>query len=144
MVIQTFFFKYIVSKEFDVILEEKFNTIKYYISHDDEMDKDFKKFKEDYIKNNINKVKDQKQKRENINNKLYLYHCIIPILVVFILLIITLLSNLKGEWEYSTTLSILLVLGVYIPEVLIFLFVIKKYIHLGNINILTTIYKKLI
>jgi hypothetical protein len=152
MVVQTLFFKYIVSKEYDALLEEKMETIKYFLSNDEKLNKDFDILKDNYL-NNINTyygktntevAKEQLKLRKEHNNKLYLYHALIPIAVVIFLIILVLIFIKKGTWSYSTTISLLSVALVYIPEILVFLFVIKKYYHIGNIDVITKLYKELI
>ena len=152
MVVQTLFFKYIVSKEYDVLLEEKLETIKYFLSNDEKLNKDFDILKDNYL-NNINTdngktnteiAEEQLKLRTEHNNKLYLFHALIPIAVVLLLIILVLVFMKKGTWTYSTTISLLSVALVYVPEILVFLFVIKKYYHIGNFDIMTKLYIELI
>jgi len=144
MTVQTIFFKYIGSIEFEKLVLQKGQLIKNYISTDEKMLNDFNNFKNNYIKENKKIANEQKIIREKKNNNIYLLHCIIPIILIVILAIIIYFSSLKGEWNNSTLISILSITLTYIPELFLFFFIMTKYQHISNMNIITKMYKNLL
>jgi hypothetical protein len=155
MVIQTIFFYTVVSKEYEVLLKEKLNTVNYYLSQDANI-KDYLidlKNDEKNIKklNEIKKKADEQKKvRERANQILYWYYCFIPILCVLFLFVVLIFlfiftDMFKSEESFTITkiLNYFLVFFVYTPEIIVFLYVIKKYQYIGNIDILSIIYNKL-
>jgi len=151
MIIQTLFFKFIITKEYEYLVKEKLSTVNYYLDGDQEA----KDIMIDYKNNNIESIKkeakNQQELRDNKNIFLYIYYCIIPILIVVLLFIIIIILNYKsiifkksekfGNIHYFNFALILL---VYIPNIIIFFFVIKKYQFIGNIEIFSTIYNNII
>jgi hypothetical protein len=140
MCIQVLFFKYLVSKEYDVILKEKFNIIKSFIFKDEDLKKKYDIFKDNYIEKNKDIVIKQQQTREEINMNLIFKYCIIPIIIALGLIIILYFLPLKSEWDRTNTIAILLILTIYIPELILYVLVFNKYQYVGNVDILTKIY----
>jgi uncharacterized membrane protein len=91
MVIMTLFFHFVVAKEYDVLLEEKMNSLRYYISNDKNLSDNYKTFKKDYLQKYEMKAKEQETTRNNINKKLYIDYCIQPILYTVVLFILVIL-----------------------------------------------------
>ena len=151
MIIQTLFFKFIISTEYEHLIKVKLNTINYYIDRDQEV----KDMIIDYKNNNIEKIRDKALEEEKIRNKqniiLYLYYCIIPILIVLFLFIVIIILNYKSlifkkskNFEGIDYFNFALILLIYVPNMIIFFFVVKKYYFIGNIEILSTIYDNII
>ena len=151
MIIQTLFFKFVISTEYETLIKEKLNTVNYYIDHDQEV----KDMIIDYKQNHIEKIRDTALEQEKIRNNqniyLYLYYCIIPILIVIFLFIVIIILNYKSlifknskNFESIDYFNFALILLVYIPNMIIFFFVVKKYYFIGNIEILSTIYNNII
>jgi hypothetical protein len=151
MIIQTIFFKFVISTEYENLIKEKLNTVNYYISHDQEV----KNIIINYKKNNIEKIKKkalEKEKiRDKINSKLYLEYCFMPILffiLIFIIIIIlnyySLIFKKSEKFEGVHYFNFVLILLIYIPNMIIFFFVVKKYQFIGNVEILSTIYNNIL
>jgi hypothetical protein len=151
MIIQTIFFKFVISTEYESLIKEKLNTVNYYISHDQEV----KNIIINYKKNNIEKIKKkalEKEKiRDKINSKLYLEYCFMPILffiLIFIIIIIlnyySLIFKKSEKFEGVHYFNFVLILLIYIPNMIIFFFVVKKYQFIGNVEILSTIYNNIL
>jgi hypothetical protein len=145
MIIQTLFFHFIISKEYNEVLNEKMNSIKYFFSNNKNLKIKFDEFKTNYLIKNKKIAEEQTKKRENINNVLYIKHCVIPILVVFVIMIIFLFIYLgnKKHWSFLHVFNLFLILIVYIPEFIIYFFVIKKYQYIGNNEIIYKMYNKI-
>jgi hypothetical protein len=151
MIIQTLFFKFIISNEYEHLIKEKLNTVNHYIDQDQEV----KDMIINYKQNKIEILRDKALEQEKIRNKqnifLYLYYCIIPILLVIFLFIVIIILNNKSlifknskNFEGIDYFNFGLILLVYIPNMIIFFFVVKKYQFIGNIDILSTIYNNII
>jgi hypothetical protein len=151
MIVQTLFFKFIISTEYENFVKEKLNTVNYYLDRD----QDAKDVLIDYKNNNIEIIKkvaiDQLQLRNDKNKFLYIYYCIIPILFVVILFIVIIILNYRSKifkksekFEGVHYFNFALVLLVYVPNIIIFFFVVKKYQFIGNIEIFSTIYNNII
>jgi C4-dicarboxylate transporter len=144
MVIQIIFFNFVISKEYDEIIKEKLVTVQYYISKDENLLKEFKRLKKENLKKFEEKAKLQEQAREKINKNLYLYYCIIPILcLLFVFIVFNLVFKFSNSLTEIQWINFLLVIFVYTPEVIIFLYVVKKYQYIGNVEILSKIYNNL-
>jgi uncharacterized membrane protein len=144
MVVQTIFFHKIISVEYDALLKEKTNTVQYYISKDENILKSFEKNKKEYLNDNREKAKEQEEERGKINMTLYWYYCIIPILcVLFVFIIIILFVNFSKSLTWTQFFNFFLVFFVYTPEIIVFLYVVKKYQFIGNIDITSRIYNTL-
>ena len=151
MIIQTLFFKFIISTEYEHLIKEKLNTINYYISQDEEVKNIIINYKNNKIETIEKKALEQEKIRDEKNLVLYTYHCIIPILLIVFLFIVIIILNYKSlifkkskNFENIDYFNFGLILLVYITNMIIFFFVVKKYYFIGNIEILSTIYNNII
>ena len=151
MIVQTLFFKFIISTEYETFVKEKLNTVNYYLDRD----QDAKDIMIDYKNNNIEIIKKealgQQEFRNDKNKFLYIYYCIIPIIFVVLLFIVIIILNYKSiifkkseKFGGIHYFNFALVLLVYVPNIVIFFFVVKKYQFIGNIEIFSTIYNNII
>ena len=151
MIIQTLFFKFIISTEYEHLIKEKLNTINYYISQDEEVKNIIINYKNNKIETIEKKALEQEKIRDEKNLVLYTHYCIIPILLIVFLFIVIIILNYKSlifkkskNFENIDYFNFGLILLVYIPNMIIFFFVVKKYYFIGNIEILSTIYNNII
>ena len=108
-------------------------------------------YKQNKLENIRVKALEQEKIRNEKNILLYFYYCIIPILCVIFLFIVIIILNYKSyifknskNFEGIDYFNFGLILLVYIPNMIIFFFVVKKYQFIGNIEILSTIYNNII
>jgi len=151
MIIQTLFFKFIISSEYENLIKEKLNTINYYISQDQEAKNIIINYKNNNKERIEKKALEQEKIRDEKNIILYIYHCIIPILFIVFLFIVIIILNYKSlifkkseNFENIHYFNFALIFLVYVPEIIIFFFVVKKYYFIGNVDILSTIYNNII
>ena len=151
MIIQTIFFKFAIANEYEHLIEEKIGTLNYYITQDPEIKNAIKQMKDEQTKQYKEKAEEDKKIREKENDTLYLYYCIIPILcVVFLFIVIIILDYFslifKNEKKIGKIhiFNFALILLVYVPNIIVFYFVVKKYQFLGNIEILSSVYNNII
>ena len=70
IVVQTFFFKYIASKQFNVVLSDKVGILNEYLKYDPEMTESIKQFTTSEEANEIkSKAKIQEKEREKLNKQ---------------------------------------------------------------------------
>jgi hypothetical protein len=151
MIIQTIFFKFAISTEYEHLIEEKIGTLNYYITQDPVIKNVIKEMKDEETKKYKEKAEEDRIIREKENDTLYLYYCIIPILcVVFLFIVIIILDYFslifKNEKKlgYIHYFNFALILLIYIPNIIVFYYVVKKYQFLGNIEILSSVYNNII
>lgn len=151
MIIQTLFFKFVISTEYEHLIKLKLNTVNHYINQDQEVKDMIINYKQNKLENIRVKALEQEKIRNEKNILLYFYYCIIPILCVIFLFIVIIILNYKSyifknskNFEGIDYFNFGLILLVYIPNMIIFFFVVKKYQFIGNIEILSTIYNNII
>ena len=151
MIIQTLFFKFVISTEYEHLIKLKLNTVNHYINQDQEVKDMIINYKQNKLENIRVKALEQEKIRNEKNILLYFYYCIIPILCVIFLFIVIIILNYKSyifknskNFEGIDYFNFGLILLVYIPNMIIFFFVVKKYQFIGNIEILSTFYNNLI
>lgn len=145
-IIQLFFFHYIVSREYDAILEDKIKKLHFLLSKDKNLLDNYLTFKEKYLQEYEEIVKKKTKERTSINFKLYKEFVIRPIficIVLFIIVVIIYTFTSKIKLTKVQYLNFLLVFLVYTPELFIYFFIIKKYYYITNTEIVTKIYKNL-
>jgi hypothetical protein len=135
IVVQTLFFQYIASKQYDNILLYKSSFISQlgnYNSSIKELINVLKTNAKENLKENAEK---SKNKRDILNYKLLVKYCLFPIIIVsFILLIILIytFTQKTKKWSYIESISLLLILGSYLTELYFFFFIIRNYEIIGD------------
>ena len=147
IIVQTLFFLYIVSKQYDdvilakakliSILGEKNNAVKLYIDT----------IKQQQLDDLEAKAAIANYKRYELNKELVIKYCFIPANVIGGLLILALLYsiiNVNGpKWTYIESISLVLILTSYLTELYFFFFIVKKYEMVGDTEILYNVSKSL-
>ena len=145
IIVQTLFFLYIVSKQYDDIilakvklitmLGEKNEVVKLYIDT----------IKQQQLDNLEEKAAIANYKRYELNKELVIKYCFIPANVIGGLLILALLYsviNVNGpKWTYVETISLVLILTSYLTELYFFFFIVKKYEMIGDTEIIYNVSK---
>ena len=145
MIFVTIFYIFYISDEFERIILEKYHIVKSFLKKDPDYKDWFNNYEQNYINENSDIVDVQKKIRDEKNFKLILIHCIVPIIVTFVLLILLLFfvhSNKSMSRGHIYTLFYVVL--AFLMEIYLFFFVIKKYQHFGNIDVICKIYKELI
>lgn len=146
-VIQTVFFIYIASKQYDTLLLEKATFLSQLSKYNNNVKEIVINMKNNADNNLKEKALESKKKRNILNNELIFNYCIKPILfvstILLCIILYTLLSKTKRKWSYIETISIILVLGSYITELYFFFFIVKKYEIISDDEILYKLFKHL-
>jgi hypothetical protein len=145
MVVQTFFFRYVVSKQYENVLVSKLQMVKTLVSKNESVKQQVEEFKQ----NTIAKYKDiavEKEIKRNIENKkLTFQYCWSLIIIVTTILtglaIYSIYGHLSGshKWTLPDTLNILFVLLAYSTEVFFYFFIVRKYEFVGDNYIITNV-----
>lgn len=139
MVVQTGFFYYIASNQYQNVLEsklkllnvlkEKNKTIEYRLNNIKQQSQDLKITAET-----------QKINREKNNIQLTKDYCGKSIGAGLILLVFVLLfTNSKRSWAHSDTINLLIIVFGYSTEILFFFFIVRKYQFVGDQYMISSI-----
>lgn len=144
MLMQTLFFIFIASSQYNEALKSKISFITDLSNYDDNVKKSVNELK-DYADKNFKETAQKDYKiRMNKNNKLLMIYCYIPITITtIILLMLIFIFRSKKKWSIVDTYNILLILLSYLTELYFFFFVIKKYELIGDHTIIYNFLKKI-
>jgi hypothetical protein len=162
MVVQTAFFYFIASKEYEDVIVSKLDIVKRYASKNDTFKTLLNIYKNKYLGDNKQEIDKQTKEREHKNKKLTIEYCGIPILIVTGILLLLLvgtktkvLSKLHinnqvvnnllkpTKWNEYDNLGIVLVVMAYVTELLFFFLIVKKYEYVGDNYIYNNIFKSI-
>lgn len=135
MVVQTLFFKYVASKQFNIVLEDKANIVGEYLKHDPAANEKFRQFKNSEKVKSIEKAaKEQEAIREKDNMASTLKWIGLPLLiaVLFLIFFIGKLYFKSEEWDTVDTMLLSFVVFSYVVEVLFYVGVVKQYQFYGD------------
>ena len=133
VIVQTLFFKYVASKQYEVVLESKLDFIKTICNNDPYLKSKIYDFKDKYLEENKEKVEQQEKIRNEKNMKLYYMYSGIPFVVFSLMLLhIIFIMKSKRKWNDVDTLSLLFVTLAYCTELFFFFFIVRKYEFVGD------------
>lgn len=131
MSIQTIFFLYVASKQFENVLKDKINFIKI-LSENNQYVYDYIQI----LKNNYVNGKDYTNvilQRQKYNNQILVIYCGIPMIVISsILIYILFFMKSQKKWNSVDTLSLFFVTLAYLTELFLFFCVISQYVFIGD------------
>ena len=133
VIVQTLFFKYVASKQYEVVLESKLDFIKTICNNDPYLKSKIYNFRDNYLKENKDLVKKQEKIRNEKNIKLYYMYSGIPFVIM----------KSTRKWNDVDTLSLLFVTLAYCTELFFFFFIVRKYEFVGDHYIISDIIDKL-
>ena len=160
MVVQTAFFYFIASKEYEDVIVSKLDIVKRYASKNEIFKMLVNMYKNKYLEDNKQEIEKQTKERKQNNEKLTLEYCGVPILIVSSIVVLLLVATktkvlskvtinnatIKGllnstPWNKYDNLGLILVLLAYITELFFFFFIVKKYEYVGDNYILNNLFK---
>lgn len=132
MIVQTGFFYYIASNQYQNVLESKLKLLKLLKEKNKSVEKKINEFKSD--SQNLKIVaEEQKISRKKTNIELTKNFCGKSIGAGLILLsFVLLLTNSQRPWGHSDTINLLLIVFGYTTEILFFFFIVRKYQFVGD------------
>lgn len=143
MVVQTFFFLFIASKQYETVLAGKMDFVSRFANKSQYMKNKLKSMKDDYIAQNGKVAERQLKERTQENKKYIMKYCVLPItLVVGALLFVIFFKKYSTPWSSIDSLNLALVLLAYATELYFFFFIVRKFEFVGDQYILANIYKE--
>jgi hypothetical protein len=147
IVVQTFFFKYIASKQFNVVLADKMGILNTYLKYDSgAREKVEEMLGSEEVAALKAKAKEQEKDR-NSKNWIKIESWIGPValaaLVVMATFIFLLVKSGRGEWTSVDTSILTLVVGAYTTEIMFYMGIVRQYAFYGDQNIYATFYNNL-
>ena len=144
MIIQTLFFLFIASKQYNNILNKKVQIISTLSENNEDIEIGLQGIKQAYINKYEEEVKRITNHRLEQNKKITIQYCIIPMTVTIIaLLLVSIFMKSNRKWTKYDSINISLILGAYLTEIYIFIFVIRPYELIGDHDIIYNILKSL-
>jgi hypothetical protein len=148
MVVQTLFFEFEASKQFNFVLEDKAKIAQTYLQYDKNTAVKYQQFKTSEDAKNIESVaKKQEKQRKDENTKLIINWLGIPIFVAtFLLIVFIVMQNYKSDHKWGKVDAVLLISVIllgYVPEILFFFGVVHKYKFYGDCEIYGNLYNEM-
>ena len=143
VVVQTLFFRYIASKQYENVLKQKVEILKLYGEKFPNEKTKIDKNIQEYINENREKIEEQYKKRSKKNAELETTYCWNFAKAIVALLILTLIIN-KEQWTSIHTLGLVFVILGYTTEILFFFLIVKQYEFVGDHKISSEIFKQLV
>lgn len=145
MTVQTLFFQFIASKQFNVVLRDKADIVSQYLKYNETAKQEYAKFKgTKYVKTIMNDAELQEKKRNDANLETMMYWIGIPFLISVFLLITFIVLHLyqdDNKWSAIDWSLMTLILGAYITEILFYLGIVSQYQFYGDHSIFANIYQ---
>lgn len=145
MVVQTLFFKYVASKQFNIVLTDKAKIVQDYLGFDETSADKFKSFKASPTVQAIKeKAKNEEDMRTTENNKTMLKWIGIPVFIsIFIMMAFIVMIFIKKDedWDRVDTVLLSFVFCAYIAEILFYLGIVNKYEFYGDQLLYSNLYE---
>lgn len=145
MIIQTLFFYFVASKQFNNLLTNKMDIVNEYLSFDEKANNAMKKFLKSQYITDIKKQSKQQENKCNKENKIMITkYLIVPfiILIVCLCVFVYMLIKKRKQWIEADTILMILIISVYSVDLIFYFTVIKKYKFIGDENLYYTFYSK--
>lgn len=147
MVVQTLFFRYVASKQFDIVLTNKAQIVADYLQYDKDAALKYQYFKssEQAAKIREEAEKQQKQRDDDNFNSMLKWIGIPVFIAVFIMIVFISMIFIKDneEWDNVDTILLSFVFCAYIAEILFYLGIVNKYEFYGDQSIYSNLYQEI-
>lgn len=148
--VQTGFFYFVASKQFNNVLESKIDILNLYLKSSPSTRQQVKDFLQSNEVKEIQKLaKEQEIKRTQMNKDL-IKQKMLPLLLfvtaLIVIIIFMMMANKNNSWStFGVTEQVLLglVLTAYVTEIMFFFGIVKKYEFYGDYRIMNTFYKSI-
>lgn len=131
MVVQTYFFRLVASKQYETVLEKKLGLIQALIDENPIAREQVNKYTQEYIEKHKDTIQEQKKKRERVNEVLEKKHTWNYIMyAILALLLAWTFSNQK--WTKVHTLGLVFVVFAYTTELMFFYGIVQRYEFVGD------------
>lgn len=143
IVVQTMFFKYVASKQFNIVLEDKAGIVGEYLKYDPNANEKFRRFKNsEQVKIIKQNAKKQEALREKENAESTMMWIGIPLLVIgaFLIFFVIKLFYKQEHWDTTDTMLLSFVVFAYLIEVVFYLGIVRQYQFYGDQSIYSNVY----
>lgn len=144
MIIQTLFFRYIASKQFNVVIRDKANIMNEYLKYNKEASKEYDVYKNSKEVNEIKKnAKKQFKERDGINidnTKTWIGIPFSIVLFILVVLVGMIFYNKNNTWDSVDTVLLSLVVLAYATEVIFYIGLVRQYQFYGDQSIYSGLY----
>lgn len=144
MIIQTLFFRYIASKQFNVVIRDKANIMNEYLKYNKEASKEYDVYKNSKEVNEIKKnAKKQFKERDGINidnTKTWIGIPFSIVLFILVVLVGMIFYNKNNTWDSVDTVLLSLVVLAYATEVVFYIGLVRQYQFYGDQSIYSGLY----
>lgn len=145
IVVQTIFYKYVASKQIDILVTEKTGILNEFLKNTPFARKDIHTF---ITSEEATKIRTQSQKdkehREELNRIVMLKWIGIPFgaCILFLIMSVIVQINLGSSWTSSDTFLLIMIVSAYATELVIYFGIMKQYEFIGDNQLYYLIYKK--
>jgi hypothetical protein len=144
MVVQTLFFKYIASQQYEEVLTSKLDMVKLAMQKNPAFKRQILELKKDYQQKYKDIAKAQEAQRKVVNQDLTWKYCTVLIVIAVLTFVsIAIFVKSKRGWQDIDTLNMLFVTLAYSTELFFFFFIVRKYEFVGDNYILTNVLQKI-
>jgi hypothetical protein len=145
MVVQTMFFVFVASKQYETVLVSKIDLVKAVYDKFPNIKESLIKTKNKYVQDNSELVSKQKKARKKENEHLLWRYCGVPIVIALVAMAYLLMfSRSREPWSNVDTLGLMYVMLGYLTELCFFFFIVRKYEFVGDQYIVSNVSQNLI
>lgn len=141
-ILQFLFFYFIIQNQYTELLRDKANILISMMKKDQPLNI----FIKSNILSNYNIIKldakINKILRDKVNYKLIINYIVLPIMILIGTLIFVLITfRINRSWNMNDTLSVFMIILAYVTEIYYYFMIVKKYPHIGDIQIVDILVK---
>lgn len=138
MIVQTLFFRYVASKQYETVLVDKLGLVSEYISKQKNYKKALSNERQNFATTNAPLLQSQYNTRQTINNQLEIDYCWKYIIFTIVAIVIVFVIN-PNKWGSLHTLGLVFVILGYTTELLFFFGMVKQYEFVGDHTIVNNL-----
>lgn len=138
MIVQTLFFRYVASKQYETVLVDKLGLVSEYISKQKNYKRALSNERQKFATTNAQLLESQYNTRQTINNQLEIDYCWKYIVFTIVAIAIVWFVNSK-PWGTLHTLGLIFVILGYTTELLFFFGMVKQYEFVGDHTIINSL-----
>lgn len=143
MVVQSFFFYFVASKQYENVLANKMDLVSRFANKNELSKQKFKDFKDAFLLQQNKKADQQYSERMKENWQYIKKYCVYPILAASAaLLFVIYFIKYNSSWSSIDSLNLTLVLLAYATELYFFFFIVRKFEFVGDQYIIANIFKE--
>lgn len=140
MVVQTLFFRFIASKQYENVLLDKLGLVSEFVSKQPQYKIALDKERKDYLEQNKRFIEAQRKTRYALNDQFEVDYCWKYIIFALVALLVIFAINPK-DWTTFHTLGVIFILISYTTELLFFFGMVQQYEFVGDHTVINSLVK---